>query len=198
LLIDERSRWAVETVERYEDDEADDEDLRLALIGAENAAELIYTHASTATQQAEASAAFAPLGVAASSERAADVSFSQAASAAYHAATADAAPSASRARNAERIRQTHLLRDIFGNPFRRNAVDSACLRWNDAVVVRLAQSAYDERTLPTGILDKTRLAVLADALEEAGCTDEQILSHLRKNGEHYRGCFVVDALLGKG
>ena len=71
------------------------------------------------------------------------------------------------------------------------------LAWNDATVVRLAQAAYEERRLPAGTLDSGRLAVLADALEEAGCSDEQALQHLRWSGAHYRGCFVVDLLLGK-
>jgi hypothetical protein len=42
------------------------------------------------------------------------------------------------------------------------------------------------------------LPVLADALEEAGCDDREFLAHLRGGGPHCRGCFVVDALLGKG
>jgi hypothetical protein len=70
------------------------------------------------------------------------------------------------------------------------------LTWNDATVIRLAQVAYDERILPAGTLDNARLADLADALEEAGCTDAQILTHLR-GGDHYRGCWAVDLLLGK-
>ena len=45
-------------------------------------------------------------------------------------------------------------------------------------------------------LDLKRLPVLADALEEAGCTDEQVLGRLRGPGTHVRGCFVVDLLLG--
>jgi hypothetical protein len=43
----------------------------------------------------------------------------------------------------------------------------------------------------------TRLAVLADALEDAGCTDAEILSHCRSPGPHVRGCWVVDEILGK-
>jgi hypothetical protein len=82
-------------------------------------------------------------------------------------------------------------------PSAGSLIRSTWLTWNDAAVVCLAQAAYDERILPTGTLDNARLAVLADALEEAGCTDVQILTHLRGGGEHYRGCFVVDALLGK-
>jgi hypothetical protein len=92
----------------------------------------------------------------------------------------------------------NLLRDIFGNPFRPSPpLPLAVLTWNDAVVVRLAQAAYEERHLPAGALDNSRLAVLADALEEAGCTDADILDHLRGPGPHVRGCWAVDLCLGK-
>ena len=39
--------------------------------------------------------------------------------------------------------------------------------------------------------------VLADALEESGCTDAGIRTHCRQTSEHVRGCWVVDLLLGK-
>jgi hypothetical protein len=90
-----------------------------------------------------------------------------------------------------------LIRDQFGNPFRPLALSPELLSWQEETVIRLAQAAYEERILPTGTLDNTRLAILADALEEAGCADEQILGHLRGGSSHYRGCFVVDAFLGK-
>jgi hypothetical protein len=90
-----------------------------------------------------------------------------------------------------------LLRDLLGNPFRPVRVDPAWLRWNDGAVVQLARAAHDDRSLPSGELDRQRLLVLADALEEAGCCDPVIPDHCRQPGEHYRGCFVVDALLGK-
>jgi hypothetical protein len=64
-------------------------------------------------------------------------------------------------------------------------------------LVALAQAAYDQRELPAGTLDPTRLAVLADALEEAGCDQADLLSHLRDPGPHVRGCWVIDLLLGK-
>jgi hypothetical protein len=98
---------------------------------------------------------------------------------------------------AERAFQARLLRDLFYSLGRRYTVTPVWLRWKDALVVRLAQAAYDERILPGGTLDNTRLLILADALEEAGCTDEQILGHLRSDSDHYRGCFVLDTLLGK-
>jgi hypothetical protein len=64
------------------------------------------------------------------------------------------------------------------------------LRWNDGTVVKLAQSIYDERRF-------TDLPILADALEDAGCADADILAHCRGPGPHVRGCWVVDLLLGK-
>ena len=71
------------------------------------------------------------------------------------------------------------------------------LAWNDGTVRRLAQAIYEERPLPGGPLDAARLAILADALEEAGCRSEDILDHFRGPGPHVRGCWVVDLLLGR-
>jgi hypothetical protein len=62
-------------------------------------------------------------------------------------------------------------------------------------VLKLAQAAYDDRRLPSGLLDNTRLAVLSDALEEADCIEADILCHLRGSGPHVRGCWVVDLIL---
>lgn len=94
-------------------------------------------------------------------------------------------------------RYAEILRCLFGNPFRPRSIATDWLTWQNGLVVSLARSAYEQRSIPAGTLDNTRLAVLADALEEAGCADEPILLHLRSGGEHYRGCFVLDALLGK-
>ena len=82
------------------------------------------------------------------------------------------------------------LRDIFGNPFRPVALDPAWFRWNDGAIPRIAQAIYDERRFAD-------LPILADALEEAGCTSADILEHCRAEGEHVRGCWVVDLMLGK-
>jgi hypothetical protein len=51
--------------------------------------------------------------------------------------------------------------------------------------------------IPEGRLDNARLAVLADALEDVGCTDQEILQHLRAPGVHVRGCWALDLLLLK-
>jgi hypothetical protein len=92
----------------------------------------------------------------------------------------------------------HLLRELFGPlPFRPVPLAPSCLTWQGHTVPKLAQAIYDERELPSGHLDTSRLAVLADALEEAGCTDAELLAHLRSPGPHCRGCWPLDAVLGK-
>jgi hypothetical protein len=87
--------------------------------------------------------------------------------------------------------QSDLLRDNFGPlPFRPVGIDPTILAWNCSTIPRLAQAIYGESAFD-------RLPVLADALEDAGCHDAGILSHCRQSGEHVRGCWVVDLLLGK-
>jgi hypothetical protein len=71
------------------------------------------------------------------------------------------------------------------------AIDPAWLRWQDGAAVHIVKAIYDERRFQD-------LPILADALEEAGCTDPEILGHCRGTGPHVRGCWVVDAILGKG
>jgi hypothetical protein len=98
-------------------------------------------------------------------------------------------------KDGEHVAQAALVLDIFGNPFRPVSIDPA---WQTPTVVALAQAAYDNRTLPAGTFEPARLAVLADALEEAGCDNADLLGHLRGPGPHVRGCWAVDLLLGKG
>jgi hypothetical protein len=86
------------------------------------------------------------------------------------------------------------LRDICGNPFLSVSVKRA---WLTPSVLALATAAYSERRPYEGGLDPDRLAVLADALEDAGCTDADLLSHCRQPGEHVRGCSVLDLISGK-
>jgi hypothetical protein len=94
--------------------------------------------------------------------------------------------------------QCHLLRCIFPSPFHPPpGIDRSVRAWRDRCVVSLAASAYEERELPSGILDASRLAILADALEDAGCNESEVLAHLRGPGPHVRGCFALDAVLGK-
>jgi hypothetical protein len=90
----------------------------------------------------------------------------------------------------ERDRQCRLLRDIVGNPFRPVVVDPCWLTWREDTVPKIAQAVYQERAFD-------RLPILADALEDAGCTNEEVLKHCREPGEHVRGCWVVDLLSGR-
>jgi hypothetical protein len=91
--------------------------------------------------------------------------------------------------------QAALLRCVCGNPFRCVKLDAALLT---PTVSSLAAAAYAERSLPSGELDAARLAILPDALEEAGCTDASLFAHLRDRGTvHIRGCWCVDLVLGR-
>jgi hypothetical protein len=87
----------------------------------------------------------------------------------------------------EYVAQCSLLRCIFGNPFQRVALNSA---WVTSNVLNLAQAIYDEK-------DFSKMPVLGDALEDAGCDNQDMLSHCRGSTVHARGCWVVDLLLGK-
>ena len=86
-----------------------------------------------------------------------------------------------------RFLNPHLLRDIFGNPFRPVAFDPT---GRSETAVALAAGIYAERAFD-------RPPILADALEEAGCDDPDVLAHCRGPGPHARGCWVVDLVLGK-
>jgi hypothetical protein len=88
--------------------------------------------------------------------------------------------------------QAALARCIFGNPFRPVALAPSVLAWNDRLVVRLAQAIYDERRWAD-------LPLLGDALLDAGCDNEEVIAHCREPGAvHFRGCWVVDLLTGRG
>src|SRR5262249_18379904 len=83
--------------------------------------------------------------------------------------------------------QCQLLRDIFGNTFRPVTLDPA---WRSSTVTSLAQAIYEKRAFD-------RLPILADALEDAGCDNADVLGHSRGGDEHVRGCWVVDLVLGR-
>jgi hypothetical protein len=91
-------------------------------------------------------------------------------------------------RRAERDIQVDYLRDIFGNPFRPVAFDRA---WRTDTTRALARQMYDSR-------DFSAMPILADALQDAGCDNDDILNHCRSSGVHVRGCWVVDSVLRKG
>jgi hypothetical protein len=192
LLIDPRAQDALATAERFADGLAGDGE---------------RSTARKAAQQASQTRAVIPWPTAPRWER-------RAASAVYYAAAADAWEAADHARDlateallwraggydapkwqevgkAERLAQADLVRDLFGSlPFRSVPVNPSWLAWDGGTVTKLAAAVYDERAFD-------RLPILADALEEAGCAEEALLSHLRGPGPHVRGCWAVDLLLGK-
>jgi carbon storage regulator CsrA len=87
-----------------------------------------------------------------------------------------------------------LFRCIFDDVSLSGDMPAAWLTDN---VRALARAADEARTLPEGLLENARLAVLSDGLEEAGCTDVEVLQHLRSAGPHVRGCWALDVVLGK-
>jgi hypothetical protein len=91
---------------------------------------------------------------------------------------------------AQPVGHERLVRDVLGNPFRPARIDPGWAAWDGGTIPRLAQAIYDGPRFEG-------LPVLADALEDAGCTEEAILSHLRGPGPHVRGCWALDLLLGK-
>lgn len=94
-------------------------------------------------------------------------------------------------RRLEEHAQAGILREMVGPlPFRPSTLDPACLEWSDGTIRRVGQGIYDDRAFD-------RLPILADALEEAGCRDADILGHCRQPGLHVRGCWVVDLLTGR-
>jgi hypothetical protein len=103
--------------------------------------------------------------------------------------------------------QANVLRDIVGNPWQpiqRTSTEMCATRGVNVVwrvkftplVLSLASVAYQERT-ETGQLDAHRLAVLADALEDSGCDNAEMLTSLRDPKPKYCGYHWLDALLGK-
>jgi hypothetical protein len=96
-------------------------------------------------------------------------------------------PAFTAGRAAEHEAQVGLVRCIFDNPFRPITIDPTYLTSD---VVNLARTIYEERAFD-------RMPELADTLEEAGCHDAEILGHCHQPGPHVRGCWVVDAILGK-
>jgi hypothetical protein len=82
--------------------------------------------------------------------------------------------------------QAKALHDIFGNPFRPIHLNPS---WLTSTVHCLVSGIYSEKAFD-------RMPILADALQDAGCDNAEVLNHCRQPGEHVRGCWVVDLLMG--
>jgi hypothetical protein len=88
----------------------------------------------------------------------------------------------------ERVASCTILRDMVGYPFRGPVTFHP--HWLTSTVQQLAGLIYKERQFD-------KMPLLGDALEEAGCDNAEVLQHCRGGGEHDRGCWVVDQVLGK-
>jgi hypothetical protein len=86
--------------------------------------------------------------------------------------------------------QRTVFHEIVGNPFRPVTINPAWLDHDGGLVRRLAQTIDEQR-------DFASLTVLGDALEDAGCTNRELLEHCRSPGPHLPGCWAVDSLLGR-
>ncbi len=198
LLRDGRSRYAVEVGERYADGAAGDEELTAA---HQTAWDAVAALSPTALQEY-----FSGVGAV----RGAEELWYWAARAASAAAAPDAAVAAQEADaavtrtgvewatalvgQAKRIAgaigfqvRAHLLRDVFGNPFRATVCQPP---WRTPAVVDLAQTIYDQRALG-------RLPELGKILQDVGCAEPELLHHCRSARPHALGCWVVDQILGK-
>ena len=202
IMSEEVNRAAVEVAERFADGEATEQELGMAWDAVGRVAVAFYTTFDTARRGGK-NPAEAGIQVLYSHNAALAASnpdrVDPAANAAENAVAilAEDDPDAERT---ERTAQANLIRCIFGNPFRPILIDPV---WRSATVEALAHAAYDEQVAPDPsrpgwlTLDPARLAVLADALEEAGCTATDLLGHLRGRGPHVRGCWVVDLFTGR-
>jgi hypothetical protein len=191
-LTDARSRHAVELAERSADEPVTDTELDAVSAEAEEAFEesLMDDEGKWVSDDDPRPAAASAASYASSPGRLGAEHFSVILEAAWAVSPVGAVQ--------ERAAQAAMLRDLFGNPFHSpTPIDPNPLTRNDGTVMKLADAAYEERSLPSGELAHARLAVLADALEDAGCTDVDILAHCRGPGPHVRGCWVIDLLLGK-
>ena len=184
LLPDPRSRQAVETAERYADGEAGPVELARARNKALAASDRGANRAAWAAYSAANVKASGPLEnvFAAASPALARLALEKVNTG--RVAVWEAVQTAS-ARD-----QVALVREVFGNPFRPAVIKPRWLAWAGGLVVQFAEGVYEDRAFD-------RMPVLGDALEEAGCNDEAVLRHCREGGEHVRGCWVLDLLLGK-
>jgi hypothetical protein len=203
LLTDERSRWAVAVAERYTDGLVPSADAHAAFRSARAAASAFGERQGTAGAAPPPGGPWRATVAAEWCVRAALSGRVPGAGGGGYGAWDIAVEAAAYGEregvdHREEGHQAVLLRCVAGNPFRAApVVDAAWLAWQGGAVRELARAAYDERLLPEGTLDPARLGVLADALEDAGCTDAELPGHLRAPGPHVRGCWALDLVLAK-
>ena len=202
LLREKRSRKAVKLAERFADGEGDRSEMAAAHRAVHYSLKMdrpdkewAMSHAQAAAREAAADdAGHAAIHAA---------RYGQAAAKRLACAGVEAGPGARRGRShdgrwrdtltgttaekAEQAAQAELLRDIFGDPFKPATCDPS---WRTSTVVSLARTIYDARSFEL-------LPVLADALMDAGCGNDEVLEHCRGPNIHVRGCWLIDLLLNR-
>jgi hypothetical protein len=189
-LVDERSRRAIEVLDRLADGLGGEGEATEAARGA--------TRADRQTRQAHSGSPVTVAAVAAKDAITGNwagvlrwVSATEVWSGGAHHSEEAASQSVAAARAA----LATLLREVVGNPFHPPSIDPT---WQTNEVIGLGEATYEHRELPSGHLGPARLAVLCDALLDSGCPpDHELLTHLRSPGPHVRGCVAIDALLGR-
>ena len=187
LLRDERGREAVRVSERYADGEATDAH-RVAMSSPANVAvSALDAKADESREQHERRLLHS--GWLTGEDLAGDAAavLEDARRAARSVAWATAGGGEYVRQGARVVQRPHLLRDIFGNPLGPVSFSPV---WRTEAVVALARGIYEETAWE-------RMPVLADALEDAGCADEAVVAHCRGDGQHCKGCWVVDLVLGR-
>jgi len=200
LLRDVRSKQAIEVSERYADGLAGEEELSFVMDIALAAQEALWdefrTNASLGREEeykavSEMEAAFAVWRTCSPRQALFFVPYPSNGAIGFAPRQVAYAVGGGGGVASETAVQSSFLRDIFGTLlFRSFSLDPAWLAWENRTLSQMAQSIYDDRAFDS-------LPILADALEEAGCDNAEILNHCRQPGEHVRGCWLVDLILGK-
>jgi hypothetical protein len=178
-LLDPRSRKAVEVAEQFADGLATEDDLRAA---REAALQLFSEPGEPLPREPHWKMYALPAEAAGMDESIIDALMHVSSATAWSKVDTPEAVS-----QPEERAQAELVRDIFGNPFREVEFNE---RWRTDTTQNLARQMYESREF-------SAMPVLADALQDAACDNEDILNHCRNPGPHVRGCWVVDLVLGK-
>jgi hypothetical protein len=187
LLTDNRSRAAVEMAELWADDLVTEVDLEAAESAADRATQDIvrtrqaseYAVSECFTYAARAVGFLATVNAFGTDRSLVVASYCN--MAAYHEAPERDCP------ESENAALCRTIRDIFGNPFRPVSFSP---EWRTSTAVALAAQMYESR-------DFSAMPILADALQDAGCDNADILDHCSSASPHVRGCWVVDLILSK-
>jgi hypothetical protein len=188
LMMDERSQMVVEVAEQFADGLATDEDRSVTRRLAQQSVQFnVNTGQPTAPGWEQCAASVAYYSVAGEAAKAAQAASKLAIEALIWRENGHTEYGRRGSNNGECWHQANLWRDIFGNPFRPVSVDTS---WRTSTVLAIAAQMYHSR-------DFDAMPILADALQDAGCDNEEILNHCRGDSPHSRGCWVVDSILGK-